>query len=126
MGGQRSDVRTDAGGDTVARASRVTPSDDAGTTGTADATSASRPETSRPQISERSSRTPAGAAASAPDEVEGHARPKWHAVDEEPAEGTDDVEGHARPKWHAIEDEPAAESTDDKDDVEGHIRPTFH
>jgi hypothetical protein len=31
-----------------------------------------------------------------------------------------------RPKWHAIEDEPAAESKDDEDDVEGHMRPKWH
>ena len=53
------------------------------------------------------------------DDVEGHALPKWHAIEDEPAaESKDDVEGHALPKWHAIEDEPAAESKDD--DVEGH------
>jgi hypothetical protein len=36
------------------------------------------------------------------DEVEGHMRPKWHAIEEEPpAEGSgDEVEGHMRPKWH--------------------------
>jgi hypothetical protein len=39
--------------------------------------------------------------------------------------GADEVEGHMRPKWHAIEEEPAAESTDD-DDVEGHMRPKWH
>ena len=58
------------------------------------------------------------------DEVEGHIKPKWHAIEDEPAEG-DDVEGHIKPKWHAIEEEPAAESTDD-DDVEGHMKPKWH
>jgi hypothetical protein len=62
------------------------------------------------------------------EEVEGHMRPKWHAIEEEPpADGSgDEVEGHMRPKWHAIEEEPAAESTDDDDDVEGHMRPKWH
>lgn len=61
------------------------------------------------------------------DEVEGHMRPKWHAMEEEPAaEGAgDEVEGHMRPKWNAIEDEPAAKG-DDEDDVEGHMRPKWH
>ena len=33
------------------------------------------------------------------DDVEGHVRPKWHAIDDEPAEGegADDVEGHVGP-----------------------------
>ena len=37
------------------------------------------------------------------EEVEGHMKPKWHAIDDEPAEGEgtgDEVEGHMRPKWH--------------------------
>ena len=59
------------------------------------------------------------------DEVEGHMRPKWHAIDDEPTEGTaDEVEGHMRPKWHAMEEEPPAEGT--ADDVEGHMRPKWH
>ena len=37
----------------------------------------------------------------------------------------EEVEGHMKPKWHAIEEEPAAESTDE-DDVEGHMRPKWH
>ena len=62
------------------------------------------------------------------DEVEGHMRPKWHAIEEEPpTEGSvEEVEGHMRPKWHAIEEEPPAEGSDDDDDVEGHMRPKWH
>ena len=47
------------------------------------------------------------------EDVEGHMRPKWHAIEDEPTAETDEsdeVEGHMRPKWHAIEDEPTAES----------------
>ena len=44
---------------------------------------------------------------------------EYRAVETGSAE---EVEGHMRPKWHAIEEEPPAVDTESAEEVEGHMR----